>query len=108
MSRFRTSALQVIAAAFAAVLSVPAQVAPSAWAAQNLVVPDGPKQGETFNAALTPYLVEPLDFFSDECPDNKCSIRKSAQTGFSLMAICAAGVFLVNKPEPKPEVSPGS
>ena len=24
------------------------------------------------------------------------------------MAICAAGVFLVNKPEPKPEVSPGS
>jgi drug/metabolite transporter (DMT)-like permease len=24
------------------------------------------------------------------------------------MAVCAAGVFLVNKPEPKPEVSPGS
>lgn len=98
MAKFPTSALQIIAAAFAAVLVVPEQVTPSAWAAQNLVVPDGPYAGEKFNPALTPYLVEPLDFFSDECADNKCSIRKSAQTGFSLMAICAGGYTIDREP----------
>ncbi len=96
MAKFTTSALQVIAAAFAAVLAVPAPLTPSAWAAQNLVVPDGPYAGDKFNPS--PYLVEPLDFFSDECPDNKCVIRKSAQTGFSLMAICAAGFTVDREP----------
>jgi len=98
MSRFPTSALQVIAAAFAAVLAVPESVTPSAWAADNLVVPDGPYAGERFDLKLTPYLVEPLDFFSDDCPDNKVVIRKSAQTGFSLMAIAAAGYTIDREP----------
>ena len=37
------------------------QIAPSAWASANLVVPDGPRAGSTHDMSLTPYVAEPLD-----------------------------------------------
>jgi hypothetical protein len=57
-------------------------ILPSQWAAINLTVPDGPYAGKHFDLELTPYLIEPLDFFCDACPENKAAIRKSAQSGF--------------------------
>jgi phage terminase large subunit GpA-like protein len=39
----------------------------------------------------TPYIVEPLDNMGPDSPVNKQSIRKSAQTGFSVMAIVGVG-----------------
>lgn len=67
------------------------EITPAEWAAQNLVVPDGPRAGELFSLELTPYLVEPLNFFSDACPDNKAVVRKSKQTGFTTLAMAACG-----------------
>lgn len=74
------------------------EVSPAEWAAKNLVVPDGPRAGELFNIELTPYLVEPLNFFADACPDNKAVVRKSKQTGFTTLAIAACGYTAVVEP----------
>jgi len=78
------------AKAFAAVLGALAQgiapiaeVLPSAWAAANLVVPDGPRSGTRWDASLTPYLVEIVDQMAVTSPANQVPVRKSAQTGFT-------------------------
>lgn len=85
------SAQTIIARALADLFEPGEDVTPAQWAAKNLVVPDGPRAGELFNIELTPYLVEPLDFFADACPDNKAVVRKSKQTGFTTLAIAACG-----------------
>jgi len=85
------AAAVIIARAMADLFEPGEEVTPSEWAAKNLVVPDGPRAGELFNLELTPYLVEPLNFFADACPDNKAVVRKSKQTGFTTLAIAACG-----------------
>ena len=84
-------ALSVIALAMAAVLQTEPPIAPSAWAAQNLTVPDGPRAGERWDPALTPYVIEPLDHFGPDSGVNEQAVMKSAQTGFTTLAIAAAG-----------------
>lgn len=95
---FKQTALAIIAGTLAAALAPREQISPSAWAAEHLVVPDGPRAGDRIDMALTPYLCEPLDFFADACPDNKAVIRKSAQTGFTLLAIAAIGYTIDREP----------
>lgn len=85
------TALAIIARTLAELFEPGEKITPSEWAAKNLVVPDGPRAGELFNLELTPYLIEPLDFFADACPDNKAVVRKSKQTGFTTLAIAACG-----------------
>jgi phage terminase large subunit GpA-like protein len=88
---FKHNALAIIAGTLAALLAPAEPIMPSAWAAKNLIVPDGPYAGQPFKLELTPYLAEPLDFFSSDCPDNKQVVRKSKQTGFTTLAIGACG-----------------
>jgi len=71
---------------------------PAQWAAKHLIVPDGPYAGQLFNVELAPYLVEPLNCFADDDPTNKVVIRKSAQTGFTLLAIAAIGHSIDREP----------
>ncbi len=94
----QSPALSLITSTLAQVLNPGEPITPSVWAAQNLVVPDGPYAGEKFNRELTPYLVEPLDCFADDVAVNKLSIRKSAQTGFTLLAIAAIGYSIAREP----------
>lgn len=88
---FRRSALAVIGAALASVIQPPEQMAPSAWAAVNLTVPDGPRAGELWDPALTPYIVEPLDIVGPDGEANEIAVMKSAQTGFTTLMIAAVG-----------------
>lgn len=88
---FKISALAVMTTALAGVIAPPPPLLPSAWAKENLVVPDGPYAGETFDPARTPYLVEPLDKIGPEQPENEIAVMKSAQTGFTLLLIAATG-----------------
>jgi phage terminase large subunit GpA-like protein len=46
---------------------------------------------QKWSATLTPYVVEPLDNTGPDSPVNKQVIRKSAQTGFTVMAIAVVG-----------------
>ena len=90
MSR-HPNALAAIALALAAVLAPAEQILPSAWAARNLVVPDGPKAGEKWDPRFTPYIVEPLDALAPDSGVNKVVVRKSAQTGFTLLGLAFIG-----------------
>lgn len=98
MSAAPASALAIVAGTLAAAFALPAHLSPSEWAARHLVLADGARAGEIMDMSLTPYLREPLDFFSDECPDNRCAIRKSKQTGFTTMAIAAIGYSIDVEP----------
>jgi phage terminase large subunit GpA-like protein len=63
-----------------------------------MIVADGPYAGQPFDLALTPYLREPLDFWSDQCPDNAAAFRKSKQIGASTLAIAAVGYTAAIEP----------
>ena len=73
------------------ILRPPKPLPPSKWASENLIVPDGPRAGEPWSIALTPYIQEPLDFMGTDSPVNEIAIRKSAQTGFTTLAIAMIG-----------------
>lgn len=74
-----------------ALVKPPIELTPSQWGALNLVVPDGERAGQKWDPAFTPYIIEPLDNMGPGSPVNKQSIRKSAQTGFTMMAIVGVG-----------------
>lgn len=96
--QLKHSAFTVIGSVLAAAIEPRPAMPPSVWAAENLVVPDGPHAGEKFNPELTPYLIEPLDFWADDCPENKDVFRKSKQIGASTMAIGAIGYTIDVEP----------
>jgi phage terminase large subunit GpA-like protein len=73
-------------------------IAPSTWAAQNLVVPDGPQAGRRFDLALTAYLAEPLDMLGPDSPVNEIAVMKSAQGGFTLLLIALIGHLIDRNP----------
>jgi phage terminase large subunit GpA-like protein len=91
MLQFKHSATDIISRVFVKLFTPAAEVTPSQWAAKNLVVPDGPRAGELWDATLTPYIIEPLDSMGPASPVNKIVVRKSAQTGFTVMAIAVVG-----------------
>lgn len=98
MLAFSHDARQVVARALAAALKPLAALAPSAWASTNLIVPDGPRAGQAFDLALTPYLREPLDMLGPDSPVNEIAAMKSAQTGFTQMLIALLGHMVDRAP----------
>lgn len=91
---FRKTTLAIVALAAAAGLTPPPKVLPSAWAAQHLIVPDGPLAGEKWSLQLTPFWAEPLDCLAPDSGVNEVAIRKSAQTGWSQVAQAACGAII--------------
>lgn len=88
---YKRSALAVIAGALAAILAPPPPLAPSAWAREHMVVPDGPRAGEKLDLDLTPYIIEPLDLLGPDSPVNEIAVMKSGQTAFTTMLLAAIG-----------------
>lgn len=80
-------ALRVIAAKLSATVrpSVPMPIAQ--WLTENIVLVDGPQAGKMWNANGAPYLVEPANCLSDDHPCNFVTIRKSQQSGASILAL---------------------
>ena len=58
--QFKHDADHVIGLAMAEELRPAEAMAPSEWAAENLVVPDGTRAGQRMDLKMAPYLVEPL------------------------------------------------
>lgn len=57
------------------------------WLPQNIVLVDGPKKGETWSLADAPYLGEIADCLDVDHPCNLVTVRKSQQTGVSILAL---------------------
>lgn len=91
MLEFRSSALDIVAAGLIALVTPPDNLTPSQWAARHMIVTDGPRANTKWDPLLTPYILEPLDSFGADSPVNEDATQKSAQTGFTMMAIAACG-----------------
>ncbi len=76
-----------IASRLADVVRPPVAVSFSRWLTENLVLIDGPQAGELWSAAGAPYLTEIADCLSDDHPASLVSIRKSQQSGASILAL---------------------
>lgn len=98
MGRIPNSALGLVALSLAAGLAPDPVVKPSAWAAEHLIVADGPQAGQKWDAALTPQLVEILDCMATDHPCNRVSVRKSHQVGFTGVAIAWMANVVANVP----------
>jgi phage terminase large subunit GpA-like protein len=98
MLHFKRSAVAAMCAEAMALIEPPRKVLPADWAAQNLIVPDGPRANEKWDPSLTPYVVEPLNNSGPESTVNKWAVRKSAQTGFTVMAIAIVGSTIDTDP----------
>lgn len=57
------------------------------WLPKNIVLVDGPSRGEHWSEADAPYLGEIADCLSQEHPCNLVTVRKSQQTGVSILAL---------------------
>ncbi len=98
MMQFKRDAFLVVAEAALSVVARPMQIAPSAWASANLIVPDGPRAGSAYDMALTPYVAEPLDKLGPDSAENEIAVMKAAQTGFTVMLIAALGHLIDRAP----------
>lgn len=95
---FEVGIAEIAASRLSKLFRVPVPVAPSRWAADNLIVPDGPKKLERWDSVLTPYIAEPLDFLSVDSPVNEIDVAKSAQTGFTTLLLAAIGHTIDREP----------
>lgn len=57
------------------------------WLPKNIVLVDGPKKGELWALEDAPYLGDIADCLSMEHPCNLVTVRKSQQTGVSILAL---------------------
>lgn len=60
------------------------------WLPENIVLVDGPKKGEFWALEDAPYLGEIADCLSIDHPCNLVTVRKSQQTGISILALAWA------------------
>ena len=65
----------------------PERIRFSEWLPKNLVLIDGPQAGALWNPAGAPYLPGIADCLSDDHPCNLVTVRKSQQTGASVLAL---------------------
>ncbi len=92
------SVLAVVAEALAWGIRPNTVILPARWAAENLVVADGPHTGQRWSAELTPYVVEILNNLVVDGPHNRVSVRKSAQTGLTEAGIAWIGSIMDKTP----------
>lgn len=80
-------ALQLVAGRLAAAMRPHRPLPFHEWLPRNIVLVDGEKKGELWSAADAPYLVEVAQCLSIEHPCNLVTVRKSQQTGVSILAL---------------------
>lgn len=91
-------ALPIIAGIFAAMLTPAVPILPSVWAAQNLVVADGPRAGGRWDPSLSPYVAPIIDLLGPDGSENFVVCRKSSQTGLSEGAIALVDSYIDRAP----------
>lgn len=74
-------------ARLAEVLRPPVPIRLSDWLPKNIVLVDGASAGEPWSIEGAPYLAEIADCLSDDDPCNLVTVRKSQQSGASILAL---------------------
>lgn len=81
------SAQRLVAETLGGVVRPPVPLPLSQWLPRNLVLVDGPAAGTLWNASGAPYLVEIADCLGEAHPCNTVTIRKSQQSGASILGL---------------------
>lgn len=84
---FKHSALPLRCERIASIVEPRARVSFAQWLPDNIKLVDGPNAGEFWKASGAPYLLEIADCLSDDHPCNEVTVRKSQQTGASILAL---------------------
>lgn len=88
------AAWPIVSATMAEVFTPPMPMVPSAWAAEHLIVPDGPRAGGHWDRSLTPYVPAIIDELGPDSQHNMVAVRKSAQTGVSVAGLALVGAYI--------------
>lgn len=80
-------AAALVASTLAAAVRPRPPIAFRDWLPENVVLVDGPKKGELWSLEDAPYLGEIADCLSLEHPATSVTVRKSQQTGVSILAL---------------------
>jgi len=81
------NALRLIAEALSKGIRPPEPMPFSRWLTKNIVLVDGPAAGDMWSVEGAPYLPEIADCLSDDHPCNLVTVRKSQQSGASILAL---------------------
>lgn len=73
--------------ALGATIRPPEAASFSAWLPRSIVLVDGPQAGQLWNADGGPYLPDIADCLGEDDPCNRVTIRKSQQSGASILAL---------------------
>jgi phage terminase large subunit GpA-like protein len=79
--------LELVASALSITLRPPDPVPLSRWLGENIKLIDGDRNGEMWSAGGAPYLVEIADCLNEDDPCTIVTVRKSEQTGASILAL---------------------
>ncbi|WP_142628026.1 terminase gpA endonuclease subunit [Rhizobium sp. P007] len=80
-------AFRIVSSALARTIRSEAPIPFDVYLPQNIVLVDGPKKGDLWSAEDAPYLVEIAQCLSLEHPCTEVTVRKSQQTGVSILAL---------------------
>lgn len=80
-------AFALVFGALAEAIEPPVPMPFSRWITENIVLVDGAAAGEPWRPDGAPYLVEIADCLSVEHPCNEITVRKSQQSGASILAL---------------------
>ena len=90
--------LAVVCGALAIGITPDESVNPATWTAENLVVPDGPKQGSKWDPSESPFAVEILEQLGPDSPHNEIAVIKPAQIGASIFGVGWLGSIIDKTP----------
>lgn len=77
------------------------------WLPKNIVLVDGPRKGDAWSAEDAPYLVEIAQCLSHEHPCTEVTVRKSQQTGVSILGLAWMLYLAENAPDNMMYAVPG-
>lgn len=92
-------ALRAVSRGFAKAMRPVPPVPFDEWLPKNIVLVDGPKKGDFWSVDDAPYLVEIAQCLSQEHPCNEVTVRKSQQTGVSILALAWMLYLAENAPD---------
>lgn len=84
------SAARLVATTLAAAIRPPESLPVPQWIARNVVLVDGTFAGQLWAPEGAPYLVEIAECLGEDHPCNLVTVRKSQQTGASILALAWA------------------
>jgi phage terminase large subunit GpA-like protein len=76
-----------LTALYEAAISPREQISFADWLPKNIKLIDGPYAGDLWNAAGAPYLLDIARCLDDDHPCNEVTVRKSQQSGASILAL---------------------